>query len=99
MALSYNDLRNRALDGEFQIQIAIALVRAALEVYSEDPATVGHAKRVAFARQVASNPEGAAHQFALLVAIEGDVIAVETKVDDATVQKAIAVIWDLLAGV
>jgi hypothetical protein len=95
MPLTYSDRANIAVKSEFIARVKIAMVSAAIDIASEDPATANHADRVALSLKVLHNPLGYAELLAVGIAQrtsdpEND--------SDATIQTTVASIWDAYSG-
>jgi hypothetical protein len=91
--LSYSQLRDVAVNSDFQSKLAIAIADAAVEVYTEDPATAGHAERAAYATQVVMSPDSYAKQMAWAV------VLLANNDNDATLKATILGAWNAFAGV
>lgn len=91
--LNYKQVRDVAVNADFQAKLAIAIADAAIQVYTEDPATVGHAQRAVYATQVVKNPDSEAKQMAWAVVL----IAADD--NDATLKSTVLGIWNAFAGV
>lgn len=91
--LNYKQIRDVAVNQDFQAKLAIAIADAAITIYTEDPATAGHAQRAAYASQVIKNPDNEAKQMAWAVVL----IAVDD--NDATLKAVVLNIWNAFAGV
>lgn len=91
--LNYKQVRDVAVNQDFQSKLAIAIADAAISVYTEDPATNGHAQRAAYATQVIKSPDNEAKQMAWAVVL----IAADDA--DATLKQTVLGIWNAFAGV
>lgn len=81
------------LDSTRQV-VAVALAAYCLVIQNEDPATVGHAARKAFATDVIRDPLKWAPIFAIGIVAQNQAV-----VTDAEIDTAIAAVWNAYAGV
>jgi hypothetical protein len=99
-------------DARFRKRVKSALGLIAWQVLTEDPGTVGHNGRAAYARTVLQNLDGAAagvagwlvmrtnvFSFATSCTIDQGVTTVVTASGDADIQSQLATDWSNLAGV
>ena len=91
--LTYKQIRDVAVNQDFQSKLAIAIADAAITVYTEDAATAGHATRAAYATQVIKNPDNEAKNMAWAVVLLAD------NDNDATLKAVVLNIWNAFAGV
>lgn len=66
---------NTITDTDFLKLVAVAAVRTAIAVASEDPATVSHAARVTLASKIVNSPQNYAQLFALSCAADDAFLA------------------------
>ena len=92
-ALTYKQIRDVAVNSDFQAKLAIAIADAAITIYTEDPATAGHAQRAAYATQVIKNPDSEARQMAWAV------VLLANDDNDAMLKATVLNIWNAFAGV
>jgi hypothetical protein len=91
--LNYREVRNVAVNQDFQAKLAIAIADAAITVYTEAPTVAGHAARAAYATQVIKSPDNEARSMAWAVVL----IAADD--NDATLKQTVLGIWNAFAGV
>lgn len=91
--LNYREVRDVAVNQDFQAKLAIAIADAAIEVYTEAGTVAGHAQRATYATQVIKNPDNEARQMAWAVVL----IAADD--NDATLKATVLGIWNAFAGV
>jgi len=91
--LTYKQVRDVAVNSDFQSKLAIAIADAAITVYTEAPTVAGHAQRAAYATQVIKSPDNEAKQMAWAVVL----IAADD--NDATLKATVLGIWNAFAGV
>lgn len=91
--LNYREVRDVAVNQDFQAKLAIAIADAAIDVYTEDGTVAGHAQRAAYATQVIKNPDSEARSMAWAVVL----IAADD--EDATLKATVLGIWNAFAGV
>lgn len=91
--LNYKQVRDVAVNSDFQAKLAIAIADAAITVYTEAPTVAGHAARALYATQVVANPDNVAKQmaWAAVLLAEND--------DDATLKAIVLTLWNAFAGV
>ena len=83
-------------DGPFKARVGIATVGVAVQVISEEVASVEwNRKRTALARLVLADPVGVTDRFALILAAQD--VAVDEP--DEALQNKIRDLWDAIAGV
>lgn len=93
----YDNLVN---DANTVRQVTVASVRAAEDIYAEDPNTVGHADRKTLSTAVLNSPESYAVRFVLICGVDPTIVAAGSKnLADADVLNAIKLAWNALAGV
>ena len=80
----------------FVARVQGAMVKSAIAVSSEDPATVAHATRTQWATQVLRDPAHYAQRMAFGVAANPSVTAAST---DADIEFTVNSIWNAYAGV
>jgi len=95
MALTTQQIRNNAVDGDSTARIAVLLVQYARAVFAEDGGTANHAERVAFARAVVANPEALARQWVWYLLTDSGI----TTGLDVQLTAAITAAWNTMAGV
>jgi len=91
--LTYKQIRDVAVNQDFQAKLAIAIADAAITVYTEDPATAGHAVRADYATQAIKSPDSIAKSMAWAVVLLANDDA------DATLKQTVLGIWNAFAGV
>lgn len=91
--LTYKQIRDMAVNQDFQAKLAIAIADAAITVYTEAGTVAGHAQRAAYATQVIKNPDSEAKQMAWAVVLIANDDA------DATLKATVLGIWNAFAGV
>lgn len=91
--LTYKQIRDVAVNQDFQSKLAIAIADAAITVYTEAPTVAGHAQRAAYATQVIKNPDSEAKNMAWAVVL---LVADD---NDATLKAVVLNIWNAFAGV
>lgn len=91
--LNYKQVRDIAVNSDFQAKLAIAIADAAITVYTEAPTVAGHAARAAYATQVIKNPDSEAKNMAWAVVLLAD------NDNDATLKAVVLNIWNAFAGV
>lgn len=83
--------------------VLTAILRQALVIYAENPATTGHAARATLATAVARNPENYTRIFALLIGVDDAFLALTVvqgnNLAAATAEARIASVWNIVAGV
>lgn len=101
-----------ANDPTFKRRLTSCLSTIALQVLNEDPATVGHASRTGYARQVLNSPDAYVANTAkwivmrtnlfganTTVVLDLGVPVVQTDASDAAIQSQLATDWNLIAGI
>ena len=91
--LTCKQIRDVAVNQDFQSKLAIAIADAAITVYTEAPTVAGHAARAAYATQVIKNPDNEAKNMAWAVVLLAD------NDNDATLKATVLGIWNAFAGV
>jgi hypothetical protein len=91
--LTYKQIRDVAVNQDFQAKLAIAIADAAIEFYTESSTVAGHAQRAAYATQVIKNPDNEARQMAWAV------VLIANDDEDATLKATVLGIWNAFAGV
>lgn len=91
--LNYKQVRDVAVNSDFQAKLAIAIADAAITVYTEDPATANHAGRATYATCVVGSPYETAKRMAWAV------VLLANNDDDATLKSVVLNIWNAFAGV
>lgn len=90
-------------DPDWLQKFRVALNRAAVTVYGENPATAGHAARAALATAVVKAIEGYVPVFALLVGSSTEFLALTFaqggQIPSTDLETRIAAVWNLVAGV
>lgn len=94
--MAFVDQINLAMTPHFIVRVQGAMVKSALAVASEDPATAGHGTRVAWATQVLRDPAHYAARMAYGVAVN-PVITAESS--DSDIEFTVNSVWDAYAGV
>jgi hypothetical protein len=110
--MANNSATQQALadDRRFQDRLENALGKVAWEVLGEDPLTVHHAERAAYANRVLSSPQQVASQLASSFVGRPNVFGFETSYDftvggvvtaagDADIESQLHTDWNQLAGV
>lgn len=111
MASTNNTQLALAADEGFRIRFKGLLLQIAGQILDEDPATAGHGTRVAYARQVMTNPDtytGLLAQWFVMrtnlfganttVSIATGVPVTSTDATDAAILSQIATDWSKVAG-
>ncbi len=93
MALTYKQAREIAVNQDHIATVAVALVKAALDVYAEVDTTPNHANRLALAHDVLLSPESHAKLFIWAVAFNATTTA------DAAILTAVKSVWNYYAGI
>lgn len=99
-----------AADQNFQRRLQNALTKVAWEVLEEDPSTLHHAERAAYAQRVNSSPQQTAQQLAPSFVNRPNVFAFNTSYDfgipatvtasgDPDIESQLMTDWNKLAGV
>lgn len=91
--LTYKQIRDVAVNQDFQAKLAIAIADAAIDIYNEAGTVAGHAQRAAYAMQVIKNPDSEAKNMAWAVVLLAD------NDNDATLKTVVLNIWNAFAGV
>lgn len=91
--LTYKQIRDVAVNQDFQSKLAIAIADAAIQVYTEAPTVTGHAARAAYATQVIKSPDNEARSMAWAV------ILLANDDNDATLKATVLGIWNAFAGI
>lgn len=91
--LNYKQVRDIAVNSDFQAKLAIAIADAAISIYTENASIAGHATRAAYATQVIKNPDSEAKQMAWAVVLLANDDA------DATLKAVVLNIWNAFSGV
>ncbi len=86
-----------ATEKDFIFRTEIALLKVAGLIQIEDPTTVEHAMRSAYASQVANAPLSYRENVAKVIASRDD--GPKSGADDGALESAVTAAWDLLAGV
>lgn len=84
------------LNSNFIMQVMMAVIKSAIAVANEDPATPGHAQRAHYAQAALANPESVARCMALGVA-SNPVISAESSDND--IEFTVNSIFNAYAGV
>ena len=93
MALTYKQVREIAVNQDHIATVAVALVKAALDVFAEVDTTPNHANRIILANSVLLNPENHAKLFIWAVAFTA------TTTTDVAILTAVKGVWDYYAGI
>lgn len=99
-----------AADGRFQQRLQNALTKVAWQVLEEDPSTLHHAERAAYASRVNTSPQSTAQQLAPSFVNRPNVFSFATSYDftvggtvttsgDPDIESQLLTDWDKLAGV
>lgn len=91
--LTYKQIRDVAVNSDFQSRLAIAVADAAIAVYTEATTVASHATRAAFATEAVKNPEAVAKQMTWAV------VLIANDDNDATLKATVLGIWNAFAGV
>ena len=83
-----------AQNGDFIRRVQMAVIKAAIDIQAENPATANHAQRSALAYRVLHEPEAYAPKFAMAVATNPVIVAASA---DADIQLAVNSMWDAFA--
>jgi len=96
---TYLELRQLFTHGDLRNKVEAAIIIAAEGVYAEDPGTVNHANRIAWAKAVLLNPGTARDRFLMVVlaANKDASVAVITGASDAAIQTKVDDAVDLFA--
>jgi hypothetical protein len=94
--MSFVEQVTLAEEPEFKRRVQGAMVKSAIFVSSEDPATAGHATRVQWATQVLRDPAHYAARMAFGVAANPAITADST---DADIEFTVNSVWNAYAGV
>lgn len=99
MAATYQQVYDVIVsEANFRHRVTVATVRAAQDIYVEDPATAGHSARAVLATKVLNAPESYTLQFALVVGTDAGVIFAGIVPSDATILAAVKAGWSAMAG-
>jgi hypothetical protein len=109
MAATTSQLNALSADALFQSRVRNLLLQEAAVIYAENPATAGHAARVAFAIKLIQTPS-LASQLAQVIVTRTNLVAstvtydfdkgaVLTDATDAAILSQIATDWNLISGV
>lgn len=104
MAATLSDLATISKDTNFQSRVAMAVMTAAVNVYSELSNTAGHPARVAYSKQVFNGGGSPSAPMMVLtnstIAASANVAATPTfSIVDSDIQVAVNSLWNDLAGV
>lgn len=91
--LNYKQIRDVAVNSDFQTRLAVAVADAAVTVYTEATTVANHAARAAYATDAVKNPEAIAKQMTWAV------VLIANNDDDATLKQTALGIWNAFAGV
>jgi len=94
--MSFRDNTELAQFAPFVARVQAAMVKSAIAVNSEDPATVGYATRVQWATQVLRDPQHYASRMAYGVAAN-PTITIES--GDNDIEFTVNGVWNAYAGV
>lgn len=91
-------------EGNFIRRITANMVRAALDISGEDPATPNHSRRIALATNVLNDPRGQSEKFVWAASADNSInntyITSQSvaAIPDGDVAKAVTSVWDAVAG-
>lgn len=91
--LTYKQIRDVAVNSDFQSRLIIAVADAAISVYTEATTVPSHAARAAYATEAVKNPEAVAKQMTWAV------VLIANDDNDATLKTVVMNIWNAFAGV
>lgn len=91
--LTYKQIRDVAVNIDFQQRLIIAVADAAVTVYTEASTVAGHAVRATYAKEAVKSPDAVAKQMTWAVVLLAD------NDDDATLKATVLGIWNAFAGV
>lgn len=91
--LTYKQIRDVAVNTDFQSRLAIAVADAAITVYTEATTVANHAARAAYASEAVKNPESIAKQMTWAV------VMLANDDNDATLKTTVLGIWNAFVGV
>jgi len=94
--MAFNNQMELAMAPSFVIRVQGAMVKSAIAVAAEDPATEGHVTRVQWATQVLRDPQHYAARMAYGVAANPAITADST---DADIEFTVNSVWNAYAGV
>lgn len=94
--MNYQTMYDTASNVQNRQRVASALLKQAIAVTGEAPATTNHTNRAALAKAVANNPDNYAAVFTLGIVVQQNPAAAPT---DAQLDTAIQALWDVFAGV
>lgn len=94
--MAYVDQAALAGNAEFVGRVRMAMLDAATDIYSEEPATDYHAQRGDLAVQVARDPNRWQAPFVELICSDS---ALTTSSTDSDIKTAVASVWNVMAGV
>ena len=94
--MSFRDSIDLAQSTAFVARVQGAMVKSAIAVAAEAPATAGHAVRVAWATQVLRDPAHYAARLAFGVAANA---AITPESTDSDIEFTVNSLWDAYAGV
>lgn len=98
MALSYLEIYDKlAVDANLLHRTTVALVKAAVDVFAEDPGTDNHVNRMDLANAIANSPEQYALRFVFVVGSATDTVEKALQ-DDGALLQFVKSGWDLIAG-
>ena len=92
--MSFKDQLGVAQNGDFIRRVQMAIIKSALAIQAEDPATANHAQRSALAYKVLHEPEAYAPKFAMGVATNPVITAAS---EDADIEFTVNSMWDAYA--
>lgn len=95
MALTYDQIRNAAVDGAILGRLHVAMAKHAMVVALEDGGTASHAQRLALAKLVLQG--GISQGMAFAVALESVIAGGSGSVTDANLDTAVAGAWTALS--
>lgn len=95
MALTYAQVYAVAHNNDNVARVEVAIVKAAIDIASENVNTANHTNRALFAQRVLHDPARWAAIMATGVAVDA---TVQTTPSDANLYNAVAAMWNAYAG-
>jgi hypothetical protein len=94
--MSFEESQALAQNATFKMRVRHAMVKAAVAVMAEDPATLNHAKRAAFSGAAIDEPERTSARMAMGV-VTNPVISGASS--DSDIEFTVNSLWNAYAGV
>ncbi len=95
--MALHDQWNIATDDSFKRRVQIAMLNAAIAISSEATATPNHTNRANYAKAVLNDPERYMPLFSLAICAFDATLTSASP--DASINTAVASVWNALAGV